>query len=213
MKNGFPLRGVAALAAAVATFLACPALAQAPRASKGDCETLFVISNGFHTSVALPAEAARRAGLPDFGARWVEVGWGEAEAYQAPRLTARNVARVVVRPGPSAMLVAPLRDRPDRVWSEGVVEFGVSRAGLGSIVGDLAAEPRRDASGRLIVLSQQRGGQFVAASTPFRVWRMCNAWGSMRLRRAGLPVPRSWTAGALVKALDRQPTCGELEAR
>ena len=204
-----------ALAGAVLALAAAGAAhAQAPRPSKGDCETLFVVSNGFHSSLALPAEAARAAGLPDFGAPWVEVGWGEAEAYQAPRLTARNVARVVVRPGPSAMLLSPLRDRPDRVFRTGAVEFGVSRAGLRSLMRDLAAEPRRDAAGDLIVLSQQKsGGQFVAASTPFRVWRMCNAWASVRLRRAGLPVGRAVSAGALVRSIDRQPTCGELEAR
>ena len=211
VKNRVLRAVLAAGAAAGAMALACPALAQAPRPSRGDCETLFVVSNGFHSSLAVPGHAARAAGLPDFGAPWVEVGWGEAEAYQAPKLTARNVARVVVRPGPSAMLLVPLRERPDRVWRTGVVEFGVSGAGLRSIVADLAREPRRCAAGELIVLSERSGGgRFLAASTPFRVWRMCNAWASVRLRRAGLEVPRAFTARSLIRAIDRQPTCGEL---
>ena len=183
-----------------------------PPPSADDCETVFVISNGLPSSLAVPGREAEAAGLPGFGAAWTEFGWGEAEAYQAPRLTARNVARVILRPGPSALLIAPLRDRPDRIWREGVVEFGLSGAGLRRIMADVAAEAKRDEAGRLIVLSGQRGGVFVAASTRFRVWRMCNAWASLRLRRAGLPIRRAFTARDLVRAIDRQPTCGELAA-
>lgn len=190
--------------------LAAPAAAPPPNVA--DCETAFVVSNGFHSSLAVPGAAAEGAGLPSFGAPWVEFGWGEAEAYQAPRLTARNVVRVVVRPGPSAMLIAPVSDRPDRVWRTGVVEFGLSRAGMRRVMNDLAAEARRDGAGRLVTLADARGGRFVAASTPFRVWRMCNAWASVRLQRAGLPIGRAFTAGQLVRVIDRQPTCGELAA-
>ena len=171
-----------------------------------------MVSNGFHSGLAVPAEAAEAAGLPTFGGAWVEFGWGEAEAYQAPKLTARNVARVVVRPGPSAMFIAPLRGRPDRVWRRGVVEFGLSREGLRRVTADLAAEAKRDEAGRLIVLSQRRKGVFVAANTPFRLWRMCNGWAAARLRRAGLSIGRPLTAGGLLRSIDRQPTCAELRA-
>jgi hypothetical protein len=201
------------MALSVISAVAAMAAAAAPPPSSGDCATVFVVSNGFHSSLAVPAAAAEAAGLPSFGAAWTEIGWGEAAAYQAPRLNAGAVARVILRPGPSAMLIAPLRDRPDRIWSEGVVEFGLSQRGLRQIMADVSAEARRDASGRLIVLSEQRGGAFVAASTPFRIWRMCNAWASVRLRRAGLPVARAFTAGGLVRSIDRQPTCGELAAK
>ena len=201
-----------ALSLGSAVAAAAAIAAGAPPPSAGDCATLFVISNGFHSSLAVPGTAAEAAGLPSFGAAWTEIGWGEAGAYQAPRLSAGNVARVILRPGPTAMLIAPLRDRPDRIWSKGVVEFGLSNQGLRRVMTDLSAEAKRDAAGRLIVLSEQRGGAFVAASTPFRVWRMCNAWASVRLRRAGLPVARAFTAGGLVRSIDRQPTCGELAA-
>jgi hypothetical protein len=204
-----PRRGALAFALALAA-AAGAARAQPPPPGAGDCETVFVISNGFHSSLAVPTSAAEAVGLPTFGGPWTEFGWGEAGAYQAPRLTARNVARVILAPGPSAMLIAPLRDRPDRLWSEGVVEFGLSRAGLRAVMAGVAAEPRRDAAGRLIVLSRQRGGVFLAAGTPFRVWRMCNAWASERLRRAGLPIGRAFTADGLIRAVDAQPTCAEL---
>jgi hypothetical protein len=124
----------------------------------------------------------RRPACPSFGGPWVEIGWGEARAYQAPRLTFGNILGVVFAPGPSALLIAPLRDRPDRLWGDAAVEFGVSREGLASLMADVAAEA--DATSRAGSWSSRRreGGQFVAARSRFRVWRMCNAWAAERLR-------------------------------
>lgn len=208
-------RGRVAAAALMAAFgAAAGAAAAAPAPTRDDCVAVFAISNGFHSGVAMPAAAVDEAGLPTFGGAWVEVGWGEAAAYQAAKLSAGDIARVVLAPGPSTMLITPLRDRPDRLWSEGVLEFGVSREGLQQLARDVSAEARRDAEGRLIVLSERRGGQFVAAQSRFRLWRMCNGWAAERLRAAGLSLrtPALLTAGGLMKRIDRLPTCAEVGA-
>jgi hypothetical protein len=77
---------------------------------------------------------------------------------------------------------------------------------------DVAAEAERDEQGRLVVLSQARGGQFLAARSRFRVWRMCNAWAAERLRASGVTLRpgRVFTAGALMTRIRALPTCGEL---
>jgi len=204
----------AALGLGVGLGLAAAGAAQAaPPPSKDDCVAVYALSNGFHSGVALPAEVIAGVDLPTFDGAWVEFGWGEAQAYQAPRLTAGNVARVVFAPGPSTLFIAPLRARPDPL-SEGVIAFGVSREGRAQLARDLADEARRDAAGRLIVLSERRGGWFVAAKSRFRLWRMCNGWAAERLCGAGLGLstPPLLTAGGLMKRIDRLPTCGELGA-
>jgi hypothetical protein len=207
-----PSRLICRLLAAALTMLVGGRALAAPPPTKDDCVAVFAISNGFHSGVALPAEAVEAAGLPTFGGAWVEFGWGEARAYQASRLGAGDIARVVLAPGPSTLLIAPLTDQPDRLWSSGVLEFGVSREGLAQLARDVAAEAERDPEGRLIVLSERRGGQFVAARSRFRLWRMCNGWAAGRLRAAGLELrtPPLLTAGGLMKRIDRLPTCEEL---
>jgi len=192
----------------------CAQAREAPPPSAADCVAVYALSNGFHGGLVVPGAAAQAAGLPAFGAPWVEIGWGEARAYQARRLTLGNVLGVVFAPGPSALLIAPLRDRPDRLWRKGVAEFGVSREGIASFMSAFAGEARRDGQGRLVVLSEARGGVFVAARTPFRLWRMCNAWAAERLRDAGLKVRPGpvLTASALMSRVEALPTCSELQA-
>ena len=177
-----------------------------------NCVAVYAVSNGFHGGLVAPGAAVETAGLPSFGGPWVEIGWGEARAYQAPRLNLGNILGVVFATGPSALLIAPLRDRPDRLLGDAAVEFGVSREGLASLMSDVAAEAERDEQGRLVVLSQARGGQFVAARSRFRVWRMCNAWAAERLRASGVTLKpgRVFTAGALMSRIRALPTCEEL---
>jgi hypothetical protein len=206
-----PLLAAAALAACL---LGGAVRAAPPPPTAANCIAVYAVSNGFHGGLVAPGAAVEAAGLPSFGGPWVEIGWGEARAYQAPRLTFGNILGVVFAPGPSALLIAPLRDRPDRLWGDAAVEFGVSREGLASLMSDVAAEAERDEQGRLVVLSQARGGQFLAARSRFRVWRMCNAWAAERLRASGVTMKpgRVFTAGALMTRIRALPTCDELSA-
>jgi hypothetical protein len=206
-----PLLAAAALAACL---FGGAVRAAPPPPTAANCIAVYAVSNGFHGGLVAPGAAVEAAGLPSFGGPWVEIGWGEARAYQAPRLTFGNILGVVFAPGPSALLIAPLRDRPDRLWGDAAVEFGVSREGLASLMSDVAAEAERDEQGRLVVLSQARGGQFLAARSRFRVWRMCNAWAAERLRASGVTMKpgRVFTAGALMTRIRALPTCDELSA-
>jgi hypothetical protein len=212
VRAGLLLRSSALVVAAA--LWAGAALAAPPPPTADDCVAVYAVSNGFHGGLVAPREAVEAAGLPSFGAPWVEIGWGEARAYQAPKLTLGNVLGVIFAPGPSTLLIAPLRDRPDRLWGEAAAEFGVSREGMASLMRDVAAEAERDDQGRLVVLSEARGGQFVAARSRFRVWRMCNAWAAERLKAAGVTLKpgRVFTAGALMSRIKALPTCGQLGA-
>ena len=210
--RGAARRRIFGLAAAAVLSAGGPAWGKPPPPTAGNCVTAYAVSNGFHGGLVAPAAAVRAAGLPTFDAAWVEIGWGEARAYQAPRLTAGTAIRSVLTPGPSTLLIAPLRDRPDRIWRKGVAAFGLSREGLAALLRDVAAEARRDDQGRLIVLSRARGGVFVAARTPFRIWRMCNGWAAERLRGAGLELRPGpvFTANALMSRIEALPDCAEL---
>ena len=211
-RRGFRGRIVGLAASAGVLLAGSAAWGKPPPPSAGNCVTAYAVSNGFHGGLVAPAAAVEAAGLPTFGAEWVEIGWGEARAYQAPRLTAGTAIRSVLTPGPSTLLIAPLRDRPDRLWRKGVAAFGLSREGMATLLREVAGEARRDEAGRLIVLSRARGGVFVAARTPFRLWRMCNGWAAERLRGAGVTLRPGpvFTAGALMSRIEALPDCAEL---
>lgn len=201
--------GAAALAVLTGCVLTRPAPGEAPAA----CRTVWVTSNGFHTGIAVPAATARAAGFEPGAAPWVEFGWGEDGAYRGERLTLGAATRAALG-GEGVLHVAPLADRPDRLYAPGVATaVAVSEVGEGALAEDLRAEVVRDAEGRALVVGpgKGRGATFYAARTPYRTWRTCNVWTADRLRRAGVDVPRagSTLAPVLTRRLRGGPTCGD----
>ncbi len=178
----------------------------APAAAAGDCLTVWVLSNGFHTSLALPPEAAAAAGLDVGGARWVEVGWGEARAYQAQSMNPITLFRAVAAPGPTALFVAPLPYEPSAYGREAARSVAVSREGLRVLLADVRTETRRGADGRTEVLSVAQNGTFVGATGRFGLFRNCNVWVAERLRRAGVSLQdrSALTARGLFRQLDQR---------
>ncbi len=190
----------AALSGCLSTSRVAPV---APVASAADCVTIWVLSNGFHTSLVLPPEAARAAGLDPADAAWIEIGWGEAAAYQAQSMNPLILLRAAVAPGETALFVARMPFDPARYGPDQARAVTVSYAGLRTILSDIAAETRRAADGRSVVLSVAANGTFVAATSRFGLFRNCNVWLAERLRRAGVPLPArpALTARGLYAAL------------
>lgn len=178
----------------------------APAASVSDCTQVWVLSNGFHTSLALPPEAAAAAGLDAGAARWVEVGWGEARAYQAQSMNPLTLLRAVAAPGPTTLFVSQLPYDPSAYGREAARSVAVSREGLRVLLADVRTEARRGADGRAEVLSVAPNGTFVGATGRFGLFRNCNVWVAERLRRAGVPLQdrSALTARGLFRQLDQR---------
>jgi hypothetical protein len=196
------------LAASASACVLTPAPAVGARAAgAGDCETVYVTSNGFHTGIAIPGAAAEDAGIAAGGAPWVEFGWGEDGAYRGERLTPGLAVKAVLG-GPGVLHVAPLKREPVGDWATPVA---VSEAGLAVLTRQLGAEAVRDPAGRPVVAGPGKGERavFLKARTPYRAWRTCNVWTAERLRAAGVPVRAagSTLAPVLTGALAKRPGC------
>lgn len=179
----------------------------APPPTAQDCVSIAVLSNGFHASLAVPAEVARRMGADVGAAPWAEIGWGEARAFQAEALSLDVAVGAVLAPGPTTLFVAPLPGPPRP--GPRVAALGLSRAGLDRLAADLAAETARDAQGRPVILSRRFGGAFYGATGAYRFWRTCNVWTAERLRRAGaaLRVRSGFLADGLLNGARRARQC------
>lgn len=178
----------------------------APPATAADCEQVWVLSNGFHSSLTLPPQAAAAVGLSAGAAPWVEIGWGEARAYQSETMDPITLLRAAVAPGETTLFVALIGFDPGRYGADQAQPVAVSRAGLRVLLADVAAEVRRDAAGRPRILSTSATGTFLAAHSPFGPLRPCNVWVAERLRRAGVPIRdrAALTATGLFSALQRE---------
>ncbi|WP_424992344.1 DUF2459 domain-containing protein [Oceaniradius stylonematis] len=210
------------LAAVLAIVLALPALAlmagavpfpaSVPAGGPVTAEQrhrIYVLSNGFHAGIALPADAmladvdgergimaaigldeAHHPVDPDAVRYWL-FGWGSRTAYTSLRevrdLTVGIAARALAF-DEAVMHVQPLGDlgtpRP------GLFAIEVTEDQLAMLTGSIA--PWFAAHEPFAGISQGFGDRFFAGHGRFSPWHSCNAWAGRRLRDAGIGVGH-WT--------------------
>lgn len=183
---------VVALGAVVSGCATLPppaALTAGPRS-----ETIYLIERGWHTDIGInadqidPSLAALRTALP--GASVLLIGFGE-RAYLLRREHDFGDMLAALIPGPGALLVTGLRDRPQSAFPPGdVVTLQVSARGLVELNGFLTRSFEREANGapRELASGPYAGSLFYASTETYSGTFTCNTWTAEGLQTAGLPV-------------------------
>lgn len=180
----------------LAAFGAEPIALSAPPAGASpstDVHTVFVTSNGWHSSIvighsALPGGLVLEAAdFPD--ARFLEFGWGDAEYYPAkdPGIGLALAAALV--PTPSVVHMAGYAHPPARRYPKSeVLALVLDEASLGRLVTFIDAT--FDRGGQARVASSGPGlysdSLFYPALGEFHLFNTCNTWSARALAVAGL---------------------------
>lgn len=156
---------------------------------------LYVISNGWHTEIALPAQALAgplevvRKAFPE--ARYFAFGWGERAFYMSPDPTWTEALRALL-PARAVLLVLGLGIAPPHAFEAGirVTSLAVSPSGLSALRGFVWRSFATTRSGSLQRLGPgpYPSSAFYAASGTYDGAHTCNTWTAGALQRAGLPV-------------------------
>jgi uncharacterized protein (TIGR02117 family) len=156
--------------------------------------TAYVISDDWHTDVALPVNrmvGPLRALTYDFpNARYLRFGFGERVYFMSPHPTILEALHALV-PGPAALLVTPL-DHPLSFPPAGTRVFavGLTTSEFGSLTDFVWAALDHSAVGTLRRLAAGRdpGSVFYAASGTYSTAYTCNTWTADALHAGGIPV-------------------------
>jgi uncharacterized protein (TIGR02117 family) len=173
--------------------------------SAGD--PIWLVSNGFHTSIAV-----RRADVPrvfsalsdDTQAEHLLIGWGAAIYYTARKITPVLFCRATCFPTASALHIVPVRGPLARRFPHSdILRFDVSREQMAELSRFLSDAVRRYPSGKPVVLGPGYfpRSHFYAGRHIFWFPVTCNIWSARALRRAGVPVnaATSVTAASLIR--------------
>lgn len=181
------------------------------RDGDADMHAVYVISNGFHSAIAVPSEAriALEAGsderqsllerlalgIDDFPVdpdqvRYWQFGWGSKTAYTSlravrdltPAIAARALAFDV-----SVMHVQPLGELRA---GDGVYRLDLTTAQLDALVASIA--PYFSDTQPIAGTTQGFGDRFYPGRGRFSPVNSCNSWTGRRLRAAGVGVG-AWT--------------------
>jgi len=166
--------------------------------ASGDTVTVYVIDNGFHTDIAIPAdeipagsllaEAARPAG----NAPWLVIGWGDAGFYTAKGF---SVARAVdgLRAlfwinNPSVIRVFGVSGDPKALYgAKTALPVTLSRAGFAAMIAHMQASFVKRAGHPVVYPVPGTTDAFFDSREHFSIARDCNNWTADQLNAAGLP--------------------------
>lgn len=165
--------------------------------------TIFVTSNGWHSSIVIA-----RSGLPpdripealDFPrARFLEFGWGDAEYYPAERATIAMTLRAAFVPTPAVVHVAGLNAYPASIFAGvEVIAVQADDQGFARLVDFIDASfmrsgaARAEASGPGLYATSR----FYPATGRFHLGNTCNTWTARALMTAGFNVSVQGTSSA-----------------
>jgi uncharacterized protein (TIGR02117 family) len=165
-----------------------------PFSGRGD-QAVFVISHGWHTGIALPAQWLT-AKIPVLkkrfeGARYLEVGWGDEAFYQSEEFAFNIAARAALWPTDAVVHVVELPVSPESYFVESeVVILCASAAQLHALTAFIERSFARDAGDNII--SRQRGiygnSQFYAGAGDFHLFNTCNKWTANGLQSLGMDI-------------------------
>ncbi|MEA3188626.1 MAG: hypothetical protein QOD99_2456 [Chthoniobacter sp.] len=166
--------------------------------------SVWVVSNGFHSSIGIPASALPSCKFPAArGADFLLLGWGDADWYRG-HVTPGTFCSAVFWPTPSVLHVVAVRGRlSKRFRHSDVVRIELTPAQLLSLAVALDQSFARDEHGRLRPAGKgfQPGSEFFKSCESFYFPKMCNYWIAEKLRNSGLrlSVVASLSASGLVR--------------
>jgi uncharacterized protein (TIGR02117 family) len=181
--------------------------------AQADGIPIYVINNGFHTDIALPADLVMKRGgvLAEAGRRagsgnWLVYGWGDAGFYTAKGLSfarAVDALRALFMPGnPSVIRVFSLNASPDRAFADPIASVAiVSPQGFEAMARHIEASFTLE-SGAPVAVDVPMEEVFFLSHEHFSIFRVCNNWTSDQLAAAGLPTAPMIDGNALLFNLD-----------
>ncbi len=153
---------------------------------------VFLVEEGWHTGLALPAERLYPALLPlrqGFAAApFLLIGFG-ARGYMEAAHPGSGAALAAAFPGPGALVVRGVSRPPAQEFGAGkVVALRLDAAGLAHSEAFIARSLARTASGAPLFLAATPYGRLYATRIAYALDNTCNTWSIAVLAAGGVPV-------------------------
>ena len=166
-----------------------------PPAANEPSRSVYLVSHGWHTGIVLRSADIPRAIWPevdDFpGAKYLEVGWGDRDYYQAREPGVWLTLKAALWPTPSVLHIVGFNDAVGSYFpTSDIIRVELSACGFERLCGYIHDSYARDAAGQTIRLgpSLYGDGRFYLSREKFHLFNTCNVWTARGLRAAGLPV-------------------------
>ena len=184
---------------AVLNFIPAPGYTDVAKNCPDDFITAYVISNGYHTGIALPAKNACfnwKAELDSNCAdsSWIEFGWGDKDFYMASGTSISLGAKAMFLPTYGVMHVVRYKGNNIRRYyhEDQIKKIQICKHGYDNLTNFITNSFRKNAENKVIPLGTGLYGEwshFYEAKGTYTFIYNCNNWANEALKKAGVKVP------------------------
>jgi uncharacterized protein (TIGR02117 family) len=165
-----------------------------------DLKRIYIVSHSWHAGIVF-----RQADIPgsvwpqhkDFSpARFIEVGWGDADFYQTPEPHFGLTIKAALLPSTSVLHIVGFSIPPTANFPySDIIEIEVDSQGFEQLCRFIEKSYALDANGDPIILGKGLYGEsrFYQSSEIYHICKTCNVWTAEALQAAGLPINPRFT--------------------
>lgn len=203
----------------LATRCRLPRQTVAPSTGLDSTSAVYLVRHGWHAGIALRYADVAGDGWPILDAfpdaRYLELGWGEADYYPGPSRGVWGTARAGVWPTGSVVHVVPIEDPvPERFDRHTIVRIPVEPAELDALRTYVAESFARTDTGAALpaAAGYYANSRFYRSDLPYHVFNNCNHWAAGALEAAGCDTSPRWTL-TVGQVVHQATDCGTLVQR
>jgi uncharacterized protein (TIGR02117 family) len=153
--------------------------------------TVYIAQEEWHTGIILKVDQLPEKIFPEVsnyaGYNYVDIGWGDRDYYMSNRNTVSLALNALLHPTPSVLLVLPYRNHPRNIYGEhsNVIRLELNEHQFYDLCHFMADSFIRDENGYPVSTDVPN---FYLSKRKYHLFRTCNTWVAMALKRAGLKV-------------------------
>jgi len=162
-----------------------------------DCKVIYIVSHGWHSGIWVDREDLLKK-LPSLAqdiqkGKYIEIGWGDEEFYQARSVTPGMTLRAALFPSSSVLHLVGWEKEPlDYFPDHRVIKLSMSVAEYLELLEFVTATFKSGTDQDIVRTGPGLYGDssFYRAEGSFHAFNTCNTWVAKALRRGGFSIPR-----------------------
>jgi uncharacterized protein (TIGR02117 family) len=173
-------------------------------------DTIYIVQEAWHTGIILKTQSVSPGIFPEIKRyehkKYIDISWGDERYYQNPGANILLALRAVIIPTQAVIRYIGFSLPLQKFYKRStIMQITLERAEFDSLCFFIAKSFQRTDNGQIIASHYGNRKLFFLAKRKYHLFRTCNTWVALALKKSGLPVNSymALTASQLFRRLEK----------
>jgi hypothetical protein len=165
-------------------------------AQQPDTINVYLVKENWHTGIMFQVNEFTRSELPLLNLfsqyEYVDIGWGDADFYQAPGMDKYLAAKAILIPTPTVIRIDGYKFPMERIiqWREFVIKFEFSVEEFRRLIKYIDDHIVYNEAGEPVITKHEPGSPiyYFKSLGEYHMFRTCNTWAAQAINSTGIDV-------------------------